>query len=97
MSVKSMISNQPEHQMSLLAQSVIERMGLDWKVQRASLSRLWQASESKQVCHLCLEIVPGRILHVFIPEPDAKGDPAAAWIGAIEIKMLATAAMYGLN
>jgi hypothetical protein len=94
MSFEITVSNPPDQDLKSLAQSVIERTGLGWKILWTGFSHLRGRADLKRFCQLCLEIAPGKRIRVIIPEPDLKSDQGIAWSRAIEDRILDNAARY---
>ncbi|HZS08765.1 MAG TPA: hypothetical protein VFD58_28275 [Blastocatellia bacterium] len=94
MSFEISASNPPDQDLRSLAQGIIERTGLGWKILWTGFSHLRGRADLKRFCQLCLEIAPGTRIRVIVPEPDLKSDREIAWARAIEARILDNAARY---
>ena len=95
MSSEITVSNQPDQELRILAQSVVDQTGLDWKVLQASCSHLGGQTDHRKICHLYVEVKPGTEASLFILGPDPKKDLETGWVEVIRDEIRIKAARYG--
>jgi len=83
-----------DREIQRLAQNIIERADLNWKVLCVRCTHLGRRIDRKVICHLQLEVRPGTEASIFVLEPDQKTDAETGWAGAIKGRIQANAARY---